>query len=165
MLSSMKPWQQAQVQPWPISTKYSAPSRTRLQAKKGSWEFFENFMLTGQGSSRIGLELAELGRPAASSSDTQSSELAGSERGAPSIQYPTLVQQPVVYNLPLVSTSWLKIQKWRLRIFQFEKELKRVAGAGVSGLDRLGLHPLVPLLDNQRLQFLLFHLASARFIR
>jgi hypothetical protein len=67
-----------------------------------------------------------------------------------------------VHNLPLVSASWLKIQKRRSRLLQPKKELKRISGARPPGIDGLRLDPSVPLPDNQRLHVLLFHSTRAR---
>src|SRR5205085_2268415 len=83
MLSSRKPWPRAQVQPWPISTKYSALSRNRPQAKRGNWESCESFMPTGQSSSRIGLELARLLLPVQNRSSSWLDQNSGSINSIP----------------------------------------------------------------------------------
>jgi hypothetical protein len=66
-----------------------------------------------------------------------------------SIRYSSLARQPAVYDLPLVLTSWSKIQKRRSRLLQLKKEFKRIAGARDLGFDGLRLDPSVPLPDNQ----------------
>jgi hypothetical protein len=70
-----------------------------------------------------------------------------------------------VHDLPLVSTSRLKIQKRRSRLLQLKKELERISGAGLPGIDGLRFDPQVPLPDDQRLCFPLFHSLRARLNR
>ena len=67
-----------------------------------------------------------------------------------------------MHDLPLVPTSWLKIQKRRSGRLQLKKKLKRISGARPPGIDGLRLGPSVPLPDNQRLHVLLFHSTHAR---
>ena len=60
-------------------------------------------------------------------------------------------QQPAVHDLPLVLTSWSKIQERRSRLLQLKKEFIGVPRARCLGTDGLRLDPSVPLPDNQRL--------------
>jgi hypothetical protein len=82
-----------------------------------------------------------------------------------SIRHAPLAQQPGVHDLPLVPASRLKIQKRRSRLLQLKKELERVPGAGLFGIDGLRLDPPVPLPDDQRLRFPLFHSLRVRLNR
>src|SRR5258705_225469 len=79
-----------------------------------------------------------------------------------SIRHSSLAHQPAVHDLPLVLTSWSKIQKRGSRLLQLKKEFKRIAGARCLGIDGLRLDPSVPLPDNQRLCVLLSHSTHAR---
>ena len=79
-----------------------------------------------------------------------------------SIRHASLAHQPAVHDLPLVLTSWSKIQKRRSRLLQLKKEFKRIPGARRLGIDGLRLDPSVPLPDNQRLCVLLSHPTHAR---
>ena len=79
-----------------------------------------------------------------------------------SIRHASLAHQPAVHDLPLVLTSWSKIQKRRSRLLQLKKEFKRIPGARRLGIDGLRLDPSVPLPDNQRLRVLLSHPTHAR---
>ena len=79
-----------------------------------------------------------------------------------SIRHASLAHQPAVHDLPLVLTSWSKIQKRRSRLLQLKKEFKRIPGARRLGIDGLRLDPSVPLPDNQRLRVLLSHSTHAR---
>ena len=85
----------------------------------------------------------------------------GAERRI-SIRHPSLAHQPAVHDLPLVLTSWSKIQKRRSRLLQLKKEFKRIPGARRLGIDGLRLDPSIPLPDNQRLCVLLSHPTHAR---
>jgi hypothetical protein len=82
-----------------------------------------------------------------------------------SIRHAPLAQQPGVHDLPLVPASRLKIQKRRSRLLQFKKELERISGASLPGIDGLRLDPPVPLPDDQRLRFPLFHSLRVRLNR
>jgi hypothetical protein len=82
-----------------------------------------------------------------------------------SIRHAPLAQQPGVHDLPLVPASRLKIQKRRSRLLQLKKELERIPGAGLFGIDGLRLDPPVPLPDDQRLRFPLFHSLRVRLNR
>src|SRR5437899_9596189 len=79
-----------------------------------------------------------------------------------SIRHACLAHQPAVHDLPLVLTSWSKIQQRRARLLQLKKEFKRIAGARCLGIDGLRLDPSVPLPDNQRLRVLLSHSTHVR---
>jgi hypothetical protein len=82
-----------------------------------------------------------------------------------SIRHAPLAQQPGVHDLPLVPTSRLKIQKRRSRLLQLKKELERIPGASLFGIDGLRLDPPVPLPDDQRLRFPLLHSRRVRLNR
>src|SRR5665213_880784 len=66
-------------------------------------------------------------------------------------------KQPAVDDLPLVAAFGLKIQELGPRVLQLQKELQRIPAGCPGGIDCLGLHPLVPLLDDQAPCLFLFH--------
>lgn len=79
-----------------------------------------------------------------------------------SIRHAVFAQQPRVHDLPFVPASRLEIQQRRSRILQLKKKLKRIPRARLVGIDGTRLAPAVPLRDNQRPCFPLFHSTHAR---
>jgi hypothetical protein len=71
-----------------------------------------------------------------------------------------LAEQPAVDDVPFVSPPGLEIQKVRLAVLQFKKELQRVPAAGLVGVDGLRPQPTIPFLGDQDFRFFLLHLSA-----